>query len=124
MINCFYINVEKMNEEPIFLKSGEQKSVKETPGKRFRLMIKSKNIEAIIAEIQPHTSSRWYKHTGEELHYVLEGEIEYEVGGKSFKLKKGELLWHNSNVKHRAVNHTDKMAKYATVGTPPTFIIE
>ena len=113
-----------MSSEPIFLKSGEEKSRIKTPGKLFRLMIKSKNLEAIIAELEPHASSRWYKHKGEELHYVLEGEIEYEVGGKSYKLHKGELLWHDSNIKHRATNNTDKKAKYATVGTPPTFNID
>ena len=111
-----------MNDEPIFLKTGDQKSITKVPGKTFRLMIKSKNMEAIIAEIEPHTAARWYKHKGEELHYVLDGEIEYEVGDKAYKLKKGELLWHKSDVKHRAVNHSDKKAKYATVGTPPTFM--
>jgi len=113
-----------MNDEAVILKSGEQKSKIKTPGKTFRLMVKSEKLEAIIAEIEPHTSSRWYQHNGEELHYVLEGEIEYEVGEKSYKLKKGELLWHKSNIKHRAVNHSDKKAKYATVGTPPTFSID
>ena len=113
-----------MIDKPIFLKSGEEKSKLQTPGKVFRLMIKTKNLEAIIAEIEPNTASRWYKHNGEELHYILEGEIEYEVGDNSFKMSKGELLWHKSTVKHRAVNHSDKKAKYATIGTPPTFIIE
>ena len=113
-----------MSGEPIILKSGEQKSKIKRPGKIFRLMVKSERLEAIIAEIEPHTSSRWYKHNGEELHYVLEGEIEYEVGEKSYKLKKGELLWHKSNIEHRANNKTNKKAKYATVGTPPTFHIE
>jgi len=113
-----------MSDEPIFLKSGDQIKKTKRPGKLFRLMIKSKNMEAIIAEMEPYASSRWYKHDGEELHYVLEGIIEYEVGDKSFKLEKGELLWHKSDIKHRAKNITDKLAKYATVGTPPTFNID
>jgi len=113
-----------MNDEPKILKKGEQKIKIERPGKFFRLMIKSERLEAIIAEIDPHTSSRWYQHYGEELHYILEGEIDYEVGEKSYKLKKGELLWHKSNVKHRANNKTNKKAKYATVGTPPTFKLD
>ncbi len=111
-----------MSDKPILLRSGEQKSKIKTPGKIFRLMIKSERLEAIIAEIEPHTSSRWYNHNGEELHYVLEGEIEYDVGEKSYRLSKGELLWHKSNVNHRARNITDKKAKYATIGTPPTFM--
>ena len=112
-----------MSDEPILMKKGNQKSEKQTPGKLFRLIIKSERLEAIIAEIDPHTESRWYFHEGEELHYILEGEIEYEVGEKSYKLDKGDLLWHKSNIKHRAVNRSDKKAKYATVGTPPTFMI-
>ena len=113
-----------MSDEPIFLKSGDQIKKTKRPGKLFRLMIKSENMEAIIAEMEPNSSSRWYKHDGEEIHYVLKGTIDYEVGDKSFKLEEGELLWHKSNVKHRAINHSDKKAKYATVGTPPTFNID
>jgi quercetin dioxygenase-like cupin family protein len=113
-----------MTDQPILMRSGDEKSRTQTPGKLFRLMIKSEKIEAIIAEIEPHTSSRWYKHEGEELHYVLEGEIEYEVGEKSYKLHKGDLLWHKSNIEHRAKNISDKKAKYATVGTPPTFNVD
>ena len=67
-----------MKGDPIILKSGEQISKTRTPGKLFRLMIKSEHLEAIIAEIDPHTESRWYQHDGEELHYVLEGEITNE----------------------------------------------
>ena len=112
-----------MNDEPILMKKGHQKSETRIPGKLFRLMVKSERLEAIVAEIDPHTESRWYFHEGEEVHYVLEGEIEYEVGDKSYRLSTGDLLWHKSNIKHRAVNHSDKRAKYATVGTPPTFVI-
>jgi len=111
-----------MNNEPIFLKSGEQIKKIKTPGKVIRLMIKSNKMEANIAEMEPHTSSRWYKHDGEELHYILEGKIEYDVGDKSFHLEKGELLWHKSNLRHRAKNISEEKAKYATVGAPPTFI--
>lgn len=113
-----------MKNNPIFLKSGEEKSRLKTPGKLFRLMVKTENLEAIIAEIDPHSASRWYQHDGEELHYILEGNIIYEVGDKTFKMSQGELLWHKSTIKHRAVNNSDKKAKYATVGTPPTFLME
>ena len=111
-----------MSNEPILLKSGDQIKKIKRPGKLFRLMIKSKNMEAIIAEMDPHTTSRWYKHDGEEVHYILEGEIEYEVGDKSFHLGKGEVLWHKSDIRHRAKNITNKKVKYATIGTPPTFM--
>lgn len=113
-----------MSDEPIFLKSGDSIKNVNRPGKIFKLMVKSKNMEAIIAEMEPNSSSRWYIHDGEELHYVLNGQIEYDVGEKTYKLHEGELLWHKSSVKHRARNITNKKAKYATVGTPPSFMIE
>ena len=47
-----------MKNNPIFLKSGEEKSRLKTPGKLFRLMVKTENLEAIIAEIDPHSASR------------------------------------------------------------------
>jgi quercetin dioxygenase-like cupin family protein len=85
-------------------------------------MINSNNMEAIISEIQPHTESKWYKHRGEEIHIVLEGRIEYIVGDISYKLSEGDILWHRSSVKHKAKNNYEDMAKYITIGTPPTFI--
>ena len=109
-----------MNGEPIFIKNDDHVKEITRPGRLYRMMIKSKNFEAIIAEIEPNAESRWYQHGGEEIHLVLEGEMEYEVGEKSYKLKEGDILWHHSSVKHHAKNIGDKNVKYITVGTPPT----
>ena len=111
-----------MLAEPVYIRMGKELKTIQTPGKLFRLLMKSERIEAIIAEIEPHTDSDWYHHDGEEIHFILEGEIEYDVGDKSYKLKKGDFLWHQSNINHRARNLSDTKAKYATVGAPPTFM--
>ncbi len=116
--------VTKMNTDVIFVKKGEQKREIKRQGRLYRMLIKSEKIEAIIAEIEPHTESRWYQHDGEELHLVLEGELEYTVGEKSYKLSAGDLLWHKSTLKHRAKNISDKKVKYGTIGTPPTFMVD
>jgi uncharacterized cupin superfamily protein len=81
-------------------------------------------MEAIIAELNPNAVSRWYQHGGEELHLVLEGEIEYivgetSVGETSYKMGEGDILWHKSTLRHRAKNISDKVIKYITIGTPP-----
>ena len=111
-----------MNEDIIFIKKGNQKSKTKRPGKLYRLMVKSDKMEAIISEIDPHTESQWYKHDGEELHLVLQGEMEYTVGEKSYKLSEGDVLWHKSTLKHRARNMESEKVIYITVGSPPTFI--
>ncbi len=111
-----------MNNDTIFIKSGDQKAKITRLGRIYRMKVKSEKMEAKIAEIEPHRKSRWYRHDGEEIHLCIEGEMEYEVGEHSYKLSKGDILWHKSTLKHRAKNHGDKKVKYITIGTPPTFI--
>jgi quercetin dioxygenase-like cupin family protein len=106
--------------DTLFIKKGEQKSEVSKLGKLYRLMVKSDRMEAIIAELDPDTESRWFQHDGEELHLVLQGEMEYTVGEKSYKLNEGDVLWHRSNLKHRAKNNSNKKVMYITIGTPPT----
>jgi quercetin dioxygenase-like cupin family protein len=112
-----------MTDEPVFIKSGDQKSETVKPGRLYRTKIKSEKIEAIVAELDPKAESRWYQHSGEELHLVIEGKMEYTVGENTYKLSKGDILWHKSNLRHRARNTSSKKVKYITVGTPPTFMI-
>lgn len=118
----FLTMVANMDDKVIFIKKGDEKSKTKKPGKLYRLMVKSKKIEAIIAELEPHTESRWFRHNGEELHLVLQGEMEYTVGEKSYNLSEGDILWHQSSLKHKAKNIGSEKVTYMTVGTPPTFM--
>ena len=110
-----------MNDDPIFIKKGDQISEITRPGRLYKAKIKSNKMETIIAELDPDTESKWFKHNGEELHLVLQGKVEYTVGEKSYRLGEGDILWHRSNVKHRAKNIGSEKVKYITIGTPPSF---
>jgi mannose-6-phosphate isomerase-like protein (cupin superfamily) len=110
-----------MAENVILVKKGDETSTMRRPGKLYRLMIKSPHMETIIAELEPHAESRAFQHEGEEMHLVLRGELEYTVGEKSYKLNEGDILWHDSKLKHRAKNSTSEKVVYITIGTPPTF---
>jgi len=113
-----------MKDDARLIKKGDQ--IKETmlPGKYYRLMVKSTNMESIIAELVPHTESKWFKHSGEEMHLVLQGAMEYTVGDHTYNLSEGDVLWHKSTLKHRAKNIGDITVVYITVGTPPTFMFD
>jgi quercetin dioxygenase-like cupin family protein len=113
-----------MSADAILIKKGDFKAETQKPGKLYQLMVKSKRLESIIAELDPGTESKWFKHDGEELHIILEGELEYTVGEKSFILSEGDMLWHVSNEKHKAKNIGHKQVVYITVGTPPTFMFD
>jgi quercetin dioxygenase-like cupin family protein len=110
-----------MEENVIFIKKGDETSITKKPGKLYRLMVKSHKMEAIIAELDPHTESKWFQHEGEEMHLVLQGDLEYTVDEKSYKLTEGDILWHQSMLKHRARNIGNETVIYVTVGAPPTF---
>ena len=111
-----------MEEDVVFIKKGDETSITKKPGKLYRLMVKSHKMEAIIAEIDPHTESKWFQHDGEEMHLVLQGEMEYTVGEKSYKLSEGDILWHKSLLKHHARNIGSEKVVYITIGMPPCFI--
>ena len=120
--NSFFLGVETMDEDVVFIKNGDEKSKTTKPGKVYRMMLKSQHMEAIIAELEPHTESKWFQHNGEEMHLVLQGEMEYTVGEKSYKLSEGDILWHKSMLKHHARALGNEKVVYITVSTPPTFM--
>jgi mannose-6-phosphate isomerase-like protein (cupin superfamily) len=111
-----------MTDEVKLIRKGEQTSEAKRPGKLYRQMVKSHMMEVIIAELEPHAESRWFQHDGEEMHLVLQGEMEYTVGEKSYKLNEGDILWHPSTLKHQARNISNEKVIYITTGTPPTLM--
>jgi quercetin dioxygenase-like cupin family protein len=60
-----------------------------------------------------------HTHPGEEIIYVLQGTLEYEVAGKPVRLKAGEVLFVPSGIVHAARNVGDGPA--AELGT---YIVE
>ncbi len=111
-----------MGRNTVFIKKGDEDKKIQRTGKLYRMMVKSDTMEAIIAELEPHVESRWYKHGGEEIHLMLSGKMEYTVDDHSYIMTEGDTLWHPSTLKHRAKNLGDEKAVYLTVGTPPTFM--
>lgn len=111
-----------MDDKVILIKKEEALKKITRPGRLYRLKVKSEGMEAMVSEIDPHAESRWFKHEGEELHYLIQGELEYTVGDHSYKLHPGDMLWHQSNLKHRAKNMGAEKVIYITVGAPPTFM--
>jgi quercetin dioxygenase-like cupin family protein len=110
-----------MKDNIILFKKGDSKKVIERHGKLYKSILESEKMEANIAELESGSESRWFKHSGEEIHIVLHGELEYIVKDHSYKLSEGDILWHKSNVNHKAKNNSDNKVVYLTIGTPPSF---
>lgn len=102
---------------------GKDSSLREEKvgGKLFRFKVKSGNMQCIVSELDEGATSDSYSHKGEEVHIVLQGKIEYTVGKGKHILEEGDILWHKSELHHKATNIGKGKARYATVGTPSTF---
>ncbi len=56
-------------------------------------------------DIAPGAVAPWHRHPGEEVIYVLEGTLEYELEGKApVTLRAGEVLFVPAGVAHKARN--------------------
>ncbi|WP_420848946.1 cupin domain-containing protein [Phyllobacterium zundukense] len=61
------------------------------------------------------------QHAGEEVGYVLAGEIELIVGERQFQLSAGDSFVFNSDLPHHYRNTGTERASIFWVNTPPTF---
>lgn len=86
---------------------------------RHDLGIPGREVLQARVEFAPGASFPRHTHPGEEIIYVLEGTLEYEVAGKWVRLKAGDVLFVPSGTVHAARN----------IGTAPgselaTYVLE
>jgi transcriptional regulator with XRE-family HTH domain len=61
------------------------------------------------------------QHEGEECGYVLEGQLELTVGGRTYVLARGDSFFFPSDIPHSYCNPGRKTARVIWINTPPTF---
>lgn len=61
------------------------------------------------------------RHLGQEIGFVIEGQIELTVGQQEFQLKTGDSFFFRSNLPHSYRNTTSQISKVVWINTPPTF---
>jgi quercetin dioxygenase-like cupin family protein len=72
---------------------------------RHDLSVTGREVIQTIVELAPGTTASRHTHPGEEIIYVLEGSLEYEVEGKPpVTLKAGEVLFIPAGTVHAARN--------------------
>jgi len=60
-------------------------------------------------------------HTGEELGFVLTGEVDLEVEGIIYHLQAGDSFFFSSSLAHGYYNKGKKITRILWVNTPPSF---
>jgi transcriptional regulator with XRE-family HTH domain len=61
------------------------------------------------------------KHLGQEIGFVIEGQIELTVGQQEFRLKTGDSFFFRSSLPHSYRNTTSQISKVVWINAPPTF---
>ena len=100
--------------------SAQQSGIKRTDLQRYDLSLPGYETVQARIDFDGHTAFGKHSHPGEEVIYVLDGELEYEVEGKSpITLKAGEVLFIPAGVVHAARNNSHTKASELA-----TYIVE
>jgi quercetin dioxygenase-like cupin family protein len=93
----------------------QQSTIKRIDLQRHDLSLPGRETIQAIVEIAPGQASPRHTHPGEEIIYVLEGTLEYEIAGKVTRVKPGDVLFVPAGTPHLARNlGTGRGAELAT----------
>ena len=94
----------------------QQPGIKRTDLQRHDLSVPGREAVQVRVDFDPGAAFGKHRHPGEEIIYVIEGSLEYEVEGKPpMTLKAGEVLFIPAGTIHAAKNvGTGNAAEIAT----------
>jgi uncharacterized cupin superfamily protein len=79
-------------------------------------------LQGDIHVIEPQASSdEQISHVGEELGYVIEGELELTLGDTVYMLQPGDSFYFPSTLPHSYRNPGKRVTRVLWINTPPTF---
>ena len=82
----------------------------------------SRSMEPILVQLQPGQSMPEDKpHEGEELGYVLDGEIRLHYGEDVYTVRKGDSFIFPANRKHKISSACKKVSSILWISSPPSF---
>ena len=75
-------------------------------------------LNGLVTHFPPgYASTETTRHEGEELFFVLSGELELELNGKRSRLKPGDAAHYSSSLPHKMRNPTEQPTSILWVGT-------
>ena len=99
----------------LHLSQAQQSGIKRTDLQRHDLSVAGREVVQVRVDIAPGVVAPNHSHPGEEIIYVIEGTLEYQVEGKPVTLKAGEVLYIPYGTAHGAKNvGSDNAAELAT----------
>jgi quercetin dioxygenase-like cupin family protein len=95
--------------------SAQQAGTKRADLQRHDLSAPGREVIQVRVDFDPGYVAPMHTHPGEEIIYVIEGTLEYEIGGKKSRVKAGDVLFVPAGTPHTATNiGSDNGAELAT----------
>jgi len=89
----------------------QQSGIKRTELQKHDISVPGLEAIQVSIDFESHSAFGKHSHPGEEIIYVLEGELEYEIEGKKpVTLKAGEVLFIPAGTIHSAKNKSNSKA--------------
>jgi quercetin dioxygenase-like cupin family protein len=105
----------------------QQAGTKRTDLQRHDLSAPGREVIQVRVDFDPGYASPRHTHPGEEIIYVLEGTLEYEIDGKPVRVKPGDVLFVPAGTPHLARNlgstNGAELATYVVEKGKPLFTL-
>jgi quercetin dioxygenase-like cupin family protein len=105
----------------------QQAGTKRTDLQRHDLSVPGREVIQVRVDFDPGYVSPLHTHPGEEIIYVIEGTLEYEIGGKTTRVKPGDVLFVPAGTPHLARNlgsgNGAELATYVVEKGKPLFTV-
>ena len=99
----------------LHITSAQQAGTKRAALQRHDLSAPGREVIQVRVDFDPGYVAPMHIHPGEEIIYVIEGTLEYEIGGKKSRVKAGDVLFVPAGTPHTATNiGNDNGAELAT----------
>jgi quercetin dioxygenase-like cupin family protein len=82
----------------------QQPGTKRTDLQRHDLSVPGREVLQVRVDFDPGYVAPMHTHPGEEIIYIIEGTLEYEIGGKAVTVKAGDVLFVPAGTPHTAKN--------------------
>ncbi|MCY1604479.1 helix-turn-helix domain-containing protein [Staphylococcus pettenkoferi] len=89
--------------------------------KRVSSDFPNRKLENFIITIYPGDCSERSRHEGEEIHYLIQGELTFYLDQHKHVIQEGDIFHFPSKLSHYYVNDTDEPAVALSVVTPAIF---
>lgn len=88
----------------LHLAQAQQAGSKRTDLQRHDLSAPGREVVQVRVDFDPGYVAAMHTHPGEEIIYVIEGTLEYDIGGKVTRVKAGDVLFVPAGTPHTAKN--------------------